>query len=97
MARVTYEVRVAGVVSQEDLDDMAAVTLAEGATSTVLCGVPDQSALHGLLDRFMALGIQVVEVRRIPTVATADDVDGMGGAGGVGGEHRHPRHGSHGA
>ena len=58
MARVTYEVRVAGVVSQEDLDDMAAVRLAEGSTSTVLCGVPDQSALHGLLDRFMALGIQ---------------------------------------
>ncbi|MDU0314155.1 hypothetical protein RKE38_10705 [Phycicoccus sp. M110.8] len=73
MERVTYEVRVAGVVSQEDLDDMAAVRLAEGSTSTVLCGVPDQSALHGLLDRFMALGIEVVEVRRIPTTWVADD------------------------
>jgi len=34
---------------------------------TVLHGpVPDQSSLHGLLDRIQSLGLELVEIRRLP-------------------------------
>ena len=37
---------------------------------TVLSGVvPDQAALHGILSRIEAMGLELVEVRRIPTDA----------------------------
>jgi hypothetical protein len=66
MVDATYEVRVAGPVPEEDLRDMGAVTLSVHQVNTVLYGIPDQSALYGLLARLRALGIEVVEVRRIP-------------------------------
>jgi len=37
---------------------------------TVLRGVvPDQAALHGILSRIEAMGLELVEVRRVPTEA----------------------------
>jgi hypothetical protein len=34
---------------------------------TVLTGaVPDQAALHGLLERIQSLGLELVELRRLP-------------------------------
>jgi hypothetical protein len=37
---------------------------------TVLSGVvPDQAALHGVLSRIEAMGLELVEVRRLPTDA----------------------------
>jgi hypothetical protein len=37
---------------------------------TVLSGVvPDQAALHGILSRIEAMGLELVEVRRVPTEA----------------------------
>jgi hypothetical protein len=37
---------------------------------TVLSGVvPDQAALHGILSRIEAMGLELVEVRRVPTDA----------------------------
>lgn len=71
---MTYEIRVAGVVPQVDLEDMGAVPLAPDLTSTVLYGLADQAALYGLLERLKALGIEVVEVRRIPTGAASGEV-----------------------
>ena len=59
-----YEVSVAGVVPQEDLQDMKAVVLAPHPVNTVLYGIADEAALYGLLDRLRALGLHVVEVRR---------------------------------
>ena len=44
---------------------MGAVTLAVDQVNTVVYSIPDQSALYGLLARLRALGIEVVEVRRI--------------------------------
>jgi hypothetical protein len=36
----------------------------------VLSGVvPDQAALHGVLSRIEAMGLELVEVRRLPTDA----------------------------
>jgi len=71
MAQATYEIRVAGSVPERDLRDIGAVTLAVDQVNTVLYCIPDQSALYGLLARLRALGIEVVEVRRIPCRSSA--------------------------
>ncbi|MFC6157240.1 hypothetical protein [Kribbella jiaozuonensis] len=65
MGDATYEIRVAGAVPDQDLLDMGAVPLAVDQVNTVVYSIPDQSALYGLLARLRALGIEVVEVRRI--------------------------------
>ena len=64
MAKSMYEVRVAGTLPEEDLEDMGAVASAPDQVSTVLYGISDQSALYGLLARLRALGIEVSVVRR---------------------------------
>lgn len=71
MVDATYEIRVAGAVPEQDLRDMGAVTLAVDQVSTVVYSIPDQSALYGLLARLRALGIEVVEVRRVLDAASA--------------------------
>jgi len=73
MVEATYEIRVAGAVPEQDLRDMGAVVLAVDQVNTVLYGIPDQSALYGLLARLRALGIEVVEVRRIPESPASTD------------------------
>jgi hypothetical protein len=78
MVQTTYEIRVAGVVPEQDLEDMDAVTLAPDQVSTVLYGVADQAALYGLLERLKALGIEVVEVRRIPDMSAPPGRTGGG-------------------
>jgi hypothetical protein len=77
MVDATYEIRVAGAVPEQDLRDIGAVTLAVDQVNTVLYSIPDQSALYGLLARLRALGIEVVEVRRIldPTSASAEWIE----------------------
>ena len=75
MADATYEIRVAGAVPEQDLRDMGAVTLAVDQVNTVVYSIPDQSALYGLLARLRALGIEVVEVRRILDPAVIDGAD----------------------
>ena len=63
----TYEIRVRGRVSDAVVgrfDDFDAQVAAE---DTVLQGpVGDQAALHGILDRVRALGLELLEVRRLP-------------------------------
>jgi hypothetical protein len=69
MDQTVYEIRVAGEVPEEDLLDMGAVRLAPDQVNTVLYGVTDDAALYGLLERLRALGLDVVEVRRVPDFA----------------------------
>lgn len=69
MAHTMYEIRVAGTVPEEDLHDMGAVPVEPAEVNTVLYGVSDQAALYGLLDRLRALGVVVLEVRRVPSVS----------------------------
>ena len=73
MVQTMYEIRVAGTVPEEDLRDMGAVTIAPAQVSTVLYGLPDEAALYGLLSRLRALGIEVIEVRRVPDLVTGTD------------------------
>lgn len=75
MGGARYEIRVAGVVPEQDLRDMGAVTLSVEQVNTVLYDVPDQAALYGLLARLRALGIEVVEVRWIPGTSPAPAED----------------------
>lgn len=77
MVDATYEIRVAGAVPEEDLRDMDAVTLVVDQSSTVVYSIPDQSALYGLLARLRALGIEVVEVRRILDPASPSEWIGI--------------------
>jgi hypothetical protein len=62
-----YEIRVKGRVSATVLaafDGMQAEVL---PVETVLYGdVVDRAALHGLLDRVQSLGLELVEIRRLP-------------------------------
>ena len=82
MADTMYEIRVAGTVPEEDLRDMGAVTLAPNHVNTVLYGISDQAALYGLLARLRALGLEVVEVRRVADPsATRDEPAGAGDTG----------------
>jgi hypothetical protein len=63
---VTYEVRVTGLVPEAVLEEFGDVTMTTTAVSTVLSGsVTDQSALLGMLARLRALGLDVMEVRRV--------------------------------
>ena len=63
MAQTTYEVWVAGVVPEQDLQDLGAVTVATERASTVLYGdIADEAALFGLLARLRALGLEVFAI-----------------------------------
>jgi hypothetical protein len=69
MAERTYEVRVTGLVPTQDLlDELGDVEIAEHEVRTVLSArFPDQAALYGFLHRLRAFGLEVVEVRRLPS------------------------------
>ena len=61
-----YAIRVRGVLG----DQLAAsafpdlTALPEGGDTWLVGHLPDQSALHGVLGRVEALGLELVEVRR---------------------------------
>ena len=76
MDQTMYEIRVAGTVPEEDLQDMGAVRFAPDQVNTVLYGVSDEAALYGLLARLRALGIDVVEVRRVADFSGPTDEPG---------------------
>ena len=63
-----YEIRIAGVLPSEALLDFDRLTASVEPVETVVRGpLRDQAALHGLLARLEAFGIQLVEVRRFRT------------------------------
>lgn len=63
-----YEIHVRGEVPAETLAELEEMTAVHEPAATVLSGaVPDQAALHGILLRLQALGLELIEVRRLPT------------------------------
>ena len=63
-----YEIRVRGPIGLTIMQ--AFPTLAEGRSGqdTLLVGsLPDQSALYGVIHQLEALGLQLLEIRRLPT------------------------------
>ena len=61
-----YEIRIRGRVSSAVLDTFDMESDIE-PVETILHGpVRDQAELHGLLRRLQALGLELIEVRRLP-------------------------------
>ena len=64
----SYEIRIKGRLSDSLLAAFEGLTATVEPVETVLHGpVEDQSSLHGLLDRIQSLGLELVEIRRLPT------------------------------
>jgi hypothetical protein len=62
-----YEVRVAGVLDGRWSDWFQGLRIQNQGGETILTGtLPDQPALHGILDKIRDLGLSVITVRRIP-------------------------------
>ncbi len=62
-----YEIRIEGRLGEQVVGAFVGMDATVGRGETVLRGpVPDQAALYGLLDRVQALGLALIEVRRLP-------------------------------
>jgi hypothetical protein len=63
----SYEIRVRGRLTDSLLTAFEGMRATVEPVETVLHGpVRDQAALYGLLDRIQSLGLELVEVRRLP-------------------------------
>jgi hypothetical protein len=61
-----YEIRVEGVLDQRWTTWFEGLEIASDHSQTVISGpVPDQAALHGLLNRVCDLGLVIVSVPRL--------------------------------
>ena len=64
----SYEIRVRGRVSAALVNSFQGMESEIEPVETVLHGpVRDQAELHGLIDRVQALGLELIEVRRLPS------------------------------
>jgi hypothetical protein len=67
MAEASYELRIRGRVTEPLLSSFERMSSSLEPVETVLHGpVRDQAELHGLIDRIQALGLELIEVRRLP-------------------------------
>jgi hypothetical protein len=63
----SYEVRVHGVLDGRWSEWFEELQVDNQGGETVLSGtLPDQPALHGVLDKVRDLGLSIVAVRRLP-------------------------------
>ncbi len=66
MASASYEIRIRGKVGDPLLTSFGDLNASIKPAETVLRGViVDQAALHGLLDRIQALGLELIEIRQV--------------------------------
>jgi hypothetical protein len=62
-----YEVRVDGVLDGRWSEWFQGLQIDNQGGETILSGtLPDQPALHGILDKVRDLGLSIITVRRIP-------------------------------
>jgi hypothetical protein len=63
----SYVIRIKGRLSDSLLAAFEGLTASVEPGETVLLGpVRDQAELYGLLDRIQSLGLELIEVRRLP-------------------------------
>ena len=67
-----YQIRVRGHLGATTLRAFPALHAETRGHDTVLRGVADQAALHGVLAQIEALGLELLEVRRLPGGAAAN-------------------------
>jgi hypothetical protein len=66
-AEPRYEIRIRGRVSNAVLATFDPLESDVERVETILHGpIRDQAELHGLLHRLQALGLELIEVRRLP-------------------------------
>ncbi|MBX5468343.1 MAG: hypothetical protein IRZ21_00405 [Thermoleophilaceae bacterium] len=66
MPPASYEIRIRGKVGEPVLAAFGDLHASVRPAETVLRGwIADQAALHGLLDRILSLGLELVEVRQV--------------------------------
>ena len=65
MAQATYEVRVRGCLGPAAREAFSELEINTEPTATVLSGTLDQAALHGLIDRVRALGLELIDIKRV--------------------------------
>ena len=64
---VTYEIRVGGGQDRRLRAAFPDLRAQRRGQDTILCGVlADQAALYGVLAQVEALGLELIEVRRLP-------------------------------
>jgi hypothetical protein len=69
----SYEIRVRGQISPDELVEFENVTAVVEPAETVLRSrVTDQAALQGILQRLHGLGLDLIEVHRFPDGSPAD-------------------------
>ncbi len=66
-----YEVRVGGAVPEDAADVFGGLATSRDGDVTVVRGELDQAALHGLLERIHARGLELLTARRIRTSASS--------------------------
>ena len=67
MPDIRYEIRIRGRVSAAVLETFDPMQSEVEPVETILHGpVRDQAELHGLLRRLQSLGLELIEVRRLP-------------------------------
>jgi hypothetical protein len=63
----SYEIRIKGRLSDSLLDVFEGLSATVEPGETLLHGrVRDQAELYGLLDRIQSLGLELIEIRRLP-------------------------------
>lgn len=62
-----YEIRVRGPIGPTIMQAFPTLTATRSGHDTLLTGaIPDQSALYGVIHQLEALGLQLLEIRRLP-------------------------------
>ena len=63
-----YEIRVRGPIGPTIMQAFPTLAMSRNGQDTLLTGsFPDQSALYGAIHQLEALGLQLLEIRRLPT------------------------------
>jgi hypothetical protein len=62
-----YEIRIRGPIGPTMMEAFPTLALSRSAEDTLLIGsLPDQSALYGVIHQLEVLGLQLLEIRRLP-------------------------------
>ncbi|MCW2549528.1 MAG: hypothetical protein JWN96_3988 [Mycobacterium sp.] len=75
VTRVNYEIRVAGSLGPAAEEAFGGLVIDAEPSSTVLGGELDQAALHGLINQVRALGLELVDIRRVRPTNACREVD----------------------
>ena len=63
-----YEIRVRGPIGPTLMQAFPTLAASRNGEDTLLTGsLPDQSALYGVIHQLEALGLQLLEIRRLPS------------------------------